>query len=44
MFLIKCFLLGIIIGIAMNIIYHIPSMANIKEIAKAIVEEKWNVK
>ena len=27
-----------------NIIFLIPSMSNIKEIAKAIVTEKWNVK
>ena len=27
-----------------NIIFLIPSMSNIKEIAKAIVIEKWNVK
>ena len=27
-----------------NIIFLIPSMSNIEEIAKAIVIEKWNVK
>ena len=27
-----------------NIIFFIPSTSNIKEIAKAIVKEKWNVK
>ena len=27
-----------------NIVFRIPSLSNIKEIAKAIVIEKWNVK